>query len=150
MNKQKQGSISLLLKTKVPTTARIQVPMSANESSLAPSSVSHLNVRAINPSKTSVIRFTIKNIANKCSFPDVVSQRIYGKATNLQKERILGTVQISFFFIIGWYLVGKKNFLNVLWYRINRITENLDLKSYCKKLKFKHIQIFPNYEISIG
>jgi pyridoxal biosynthesis lyase PdxS len=70
--------------------------LSANESSLAPISVSILNLRAIKPSRASDTRLITKKIANNVSFPATAKYRIKGKASNLEIVIRLGIVNISF------------------------------------------------------
>jgi hypothetical protein len=72
----------LALNTNTPVTAQIIIAASAQESSLAPNSVSNPNALAIIPSKTSVIRLMIKRMANNFSLPQIIKYMRNGNDNN--------------------------------------------------------------------
>src|SRR3954469_9325539 len=87
------GLISFHLKKYMARKARIYVPRSAHESSLAPRCVFWLNTLAITPSSISETRLIVIKMENNHSFLSMISQRINGKITILYRESILGMVQ---------------------------------------------------------
>jgi hypothetical protein len=69
------------------------VPVSAHESSFAPTFVCILKIRAINPSRISVTRLIVINKENRDSFLINNRYMMKGKITILYKDSIFGMVQ---------------------------------------------------------
>src|SRR5690606_36931634 len=94
--------------TIIPLKAMIYVPISANESNLAPNSVCNLNIRAINPSRISVTRLMEINVINSVLSCTTRAYTMKGNAKILYADNALGTLYI---FSLAFMLFFTAKFL---------------------------------------